>query len=330
MNPIKRFRQYREVILIDDYTFSGGGGRPIYTYYRYKVNQGHTDILFLRLATRGSLFKVFLLLFFQKRIIVNGIATFRHWSVYPVCFLKKNVIIYLHEAAPHVEPFRQGNPLKFRFFKYFLGHRKIAFVSDWQQRYFEGFTRIPKARVVFNALNFPALPEQEEAVIKIGSIGFQSRYKNIDFYSKVADEAVRRGLPYRFYWVGGEGGEMKQIYHSPQVIWLGDQDQVMDMLNHFDVIFFPSYGDTFGLVLIEALFKGKRIVSYVENGLAPFLKVQPACRVYDVMDETEALKNIGAVLKENVDLDKHRALAYELCDVRKLESRLQAFFNDEF
>lgn len=206
MNPIKRFAQYKEVILLEDFSFSGGGGRPIYTYYRYKVNQGHTDILFLRLALRGSLLKVFLLLFFQKKIIVNGVSSFRYWSVCLLCFFKRNVVIYLHEAAPHVEPFRKANPLKFRFFRYFLANRKIAFVSEWQQRYFEGFCPIPKAKIVFNALNFPALPTGSAGVVRVCSIGYQSAYKNVDFFSKVADEAVKQNLPYAFYWVGGKGG----------------------------------------------------------------------------------------------------------------------------
>lgn len=119
---------------------------------------------------------------------------------------------------------------------------------------------------------------------------------------------------------------MNHLYHSPHVNWLGDQDQVMDILNDFDVLFFPSYGDTFGLVLVEALFKGKRIVSFVENGMAPFLKNLPGCRVFNQMEETDVLKLIDVVLKEKIDLDKNMALAYELCDVRKLESRLQDLF----
>lgn len=328
MNPLKRFARYREVILIDDYTFSGGGGRPIYTYYRYKVNEGHTDILFLRLALRGSLFKVLLLLFFRKKIVVNGIATFRHWSVYFVCLFKKNVVIYLHEAAPHVEPFRKGNPLKFRLFRHFLANRKIAFVSEWQQKYFEGFCKIPRAKIVFNALNFPAVPAQTGKAVKIASVGFQSGYKNVDFFSKVADEAARRNLPFAFYWVGGAGGDVKQFYHSPHVHWLGDQDQVMDILNHVDLLFFPSYGDTFGLVLIEAMYKGLRVVSYKENGLAPFIKDLKGCRVFDRFIEEEVLDHIAAVLNEEVDLVRNRTLAYELCGVQNMEKRLDAFFQE--
>lgn len=328
MNPLKRFAHYKEVILIDDYSLAGGGGRPIYTYYRHKLAQGQTDILFLRLALRGSLLKVLLLLFFRKRVIVNGLSVFRHWSVYLVCWARKNCIIYLHEMAPHVEPFRQQNPFKFRLFKHFLAKRKVAFVSEWQRKYFEGFCAVPKAKVVFNAINFPLLPDQKKGTVNIASVGYQSRYKNVDFFSKVADEAAKKNLPYAFYWVGGEGGEMGRMYHSPQVTWLSDQEQVMDLLNHVDVLFFPSYGDTFGLVLIEALFKGKKIVSYAENGLAPFLKNLAGCRVYEHMNEDAALHNIAAVLNEEVDLGKSKAMAYELCDVRNLERRFDAFFTE--
>jgi glycosyltransferase involved in cell wall biosynthesis len=318
--------RYKEIIVIEDYTFAGGSARPIYTYYRHKINRGENDILFLRLTLRRSLLKLLLLLLFKNRIIINGISAFHYWTVFLVCFLKKDVIVYLHEAAPHVEPFIKQNPWKFRLFRRVLQKKKIAFVSEWQRKYFEQLAPVKRSKLVYNAIGFPNLEGFSKNEINIVMIAFQSRYKNVPFFSKVADLAKEKNLPYKFHWIGGEGGDMNQMYHSPHVNWMGDQEQIMDLLNHFDVFFFPSYGDTFGLVLIEALYKGKRIVSYRENGLAPHLEVLDGCKVFDRLNEDEALNDIAAVLKDEVDINQHRALAYELCDVRKLEERLNDLF----
>lgn len=326
MNPFKSFIQYKEVILIGDYTMTGGGSRPIYTYYRYKVNKGHNDVLLLRLALRKSLLKVFLLLFFKKRIIINSLVPFRYWPVHLLCFLQKDVIIYLHEAAPHVEPFRQNAPLRFKMAMKFLGSKKVAFVSEWQKKYFEGLCKLGRTKIVYNALNLPSYTELNGNKINIVTIGFQSQYKNVPFFSKVADSAFEKGLPYQFHWIGGDAGDMNAMYHSPHVNWMGDQEQTMDLLNQFDLFFFPSFGDTFGLVLIEALYKGKKIVSFQENGLAPFLAELKGCRVFTQMNEVAVLNDIAAVLEEDVDLVKNRELVNHLCSVEKLEQRLDAFF----
>jgi glycosyltransferase involved in cell wall biosynthesis len=158
-------------------------------------------------------------------------------------------------------------------------------------------------------------------------IGYQSKIKNVSFFSKVADMAAEKNLPYEFVWVGGEGGGMKDLYHSPHVKWIGDQEHVMDTLNSIDVLLFTSYSDTFGLVLAEALFKGKRIVSYVENGLAPFIEQLEGCRIFKTFDESLVLNQLQEVLSEAVNINKYKELAAYLCSMENFEKRFDELFS---
>jgi glycosyltransferase involved in cell wall biosynthesis len=157
-------------------------------------------------------------------------------------------------------------------------------------------------------------------------IGYQTENKNVSFFSKVADRSVGKGLPYQFVWIGGYAGETKKLYRSKNVLWVGDQDQVMDTLNSIDILLFTSCSDTFGLALAEALVKGKRIVSYVENGLAPFLEKLKGCRIYKCFDEEVVLACIEEVCQEKVDVHRHQELAMELCSMQNFEQRLNDLF----
>lgn len=320
-------KKYSELIILHDYTLAGGSGRPIYNYYKHKLATSAEKIALLRMTSRNSYLKLFYLAYSSRRIIVNGISCFRYWPVLLICFLNKNLIIYLHEAAPHVEPFAKSNPVKFKLFIRLLGKRKVAFVSEWQRQYFLKFTPVPNYKIIYNNITFPYIRPADEHITTVAMIGYQSKYKNVSFFSKVADASAAENLPYRFVWVGGEGGEMKEMYHSKNVHWLGDQEHVMDTLNSIDVLLFTSYGDTFGLVLTEALFKGKRIVSYRENGLAPFLEQLQGCRIYDRFDEGLVLKLLHEATQEAVDLAAHQKLCFDLCSMANFERRLDELFS---
>ncbi len=319
-------RKYHELIVLKDYTLMGGSARPIYNYYKHQLATSEKKIALLRLVYRHSYLKLLYLSLFSDRVIINGISCFNYWIVLFICFAKRNLIIYLHEAAPHAEPFAEKSPLKFKLFVQLLNNKKVAFVSEWQRQYFQKFVDIQRYKIIYNNMNFPYTRSGDENIVTVGMVAYQSRYKNVSFFSKVADEAARRILPYKFIWVGGEGGEMKEMYHSEQVEWLGDQEHVMDTLNSIDILLFTSYGDTFGLVLTEALFKGKRIVSYAENGLSPFITELKGCRIYDKFDEALVLKFLDEVLKETVDINKHKELAYYLCSMENFEKRLEEIF----
>lgn len=319
-------KKYKEIIIVQDYTFSGGGARPIYTYYRNQVNKGHEDVLMLRLIEKRSVIKLLLLLFFKNRFIVNGIAPFYSWITYVICFLKNSVIIYLHEAGPHVDAFKQSHSVKGWLFEKLLQRKKVAFVSEWQQQYFQEHYQLGKTKILYNAMFMPRL--QTNDTVNICMIAYQTRNKNVDFFSRVADHAAQKGLPYKFYWIGGDGGESKSLYHSEHVTWLGDQDQILDLLNHFQVLLFTSQSDTFGLVLMEAVYKGKYIVTYKENGLAQYLKNLQGCRVFNEFDEERVLNDIASVLHDKVDIQANRELADRLCNVEYLEKRLNDFFTE--
>lgn len=319
-------KKYDELIVVEDLTFSGGGARPIINYYNVQSVKAQKKLALVRLVYRNSFLKLLYYAINTKKVIINSLTCFKYWGVILVCYAKKNTIIYVHDSAPHTEPFAEKYPLKFKLFLKLLQIRKVAFVSEWQAKYWLDKLSIPRYRIIYNNVNFSYEPLAGEKKITIGMIAYQNKNKNVSFFSKVADESHNKGLPYHFVWVGGQGGEMKDLYHSPHVAWLGDQEHIMDTLNSIDVLLFTSMADSFPLVMAEALFKAKRIVSYTQNGFADYIVNLPGCRLYNSFNEEKVLECIQEVLRENVEEEKHKALARRLCSMENFEKRLDELF----
>lgn len=319
-------KKYDELIVVEDLTFSGGGARPIINYYNHQSLKANKKLALVRLVYRNSFIKLLYYSFQSENIIINSLTCFKYWSVILVSYAKKNTIIYVHDSAPHTEPFAKKYPLRFNLFLKLLKKRKVAFVSEWQSKYFLQRVSIPRYKIIYNNINFPYESPGTENITTIGMIAYQNENKNVSFFSKVADEAYKRNLPYRFTWVGGQGGEIDNLYHSKHVQWLGDQEHVMDTLNNIDVLLFTSQADSFPLVVAEALSKGKKIVSYTQNGFADHIANLQGCRLYDSFDESLVLDMLGQVLKENIDKEKYKNLIYYLCSIENFEKRLEELF----
>lgn len=319
-------KKYDELIVVEDLTFSGGGARPIINYYNHQVLKANKKLALVRLVYRNSFIKLLYYSFQSEKIIINSLTCFKYWAVIFVCYAKKNTIIYVHDSAPHTEPFAKKYPFKFKLFLKFLQKRKVAFVSEWQSKYFLQRVSVPRYKIIYNNINLPYEKPSAGNIITIGMIAYQNENKNVSFFSKVADEAYKRTLPYKFTWVGGQGGELNDLYHSKHVQWLGDQEHVMDTLNSIDVLLFTSQADSFPLVIAEALSKGKRIVSYTENGFASHIGELKGCRLFDSFNESLVLDMIEQVIKEDVDEQKHKDLAYHLCSMENFEKRLEELF----
>jgi glycosyltransferase involved in cell wall biosynthesis len=310
---------------VEDVSLSGGGARPIFNYYNSQLAKKKKEIILIRLVYKNSLIKLIYLAFFSEKIIINSLICFKYWTVILICYLKKNTIIYVHDSAPHTKPFAERHPLKFKHFLRLLQKRKVAFVSEWQSKYFLQQVSIPRYKIIYNNINFP-YERSTENTITIAMVAYQNENKNVSFFSKVADEAFNQKLPYTFNWAGGQGGETAGLYHSQNVQWLGDQEHVMDILNNIDVFLFTSQADSFPLVFAEVLFKGKRIVSYTENGFASHITSLKGCKLYNSFNENIVLSKIEEVLKETVDVHKHKELAYSLCSIENFENRLEEVF----
>ena len=318
-------QRYDELIVVEDVSLSGGGARPIFNYYNRQLSKKEKKLTLVRLVYKNSFIKLLYLAFFSDKVIINSVICFKYWVVIIICYAKKNTVIYVHDTAPHIVPFSKMYPAKFKHFLRLLNKRKVGFVSEWQAEYFLKQVDIPRYKVIYNTINFPYEKPAGDLIL-LAMIGYQSEYKNVSFFSKVADEAYNQKLPYKFIWVGGKGGDTTGFYYSEHVDWIGDQDQVMDILNHVDIFLFTSHTDSFPLVFAEALFKGKKIVSYTENGFASHIAKLKGCKLYDVLDEKLALKKVQEVLQEPVDPAKHKELAYHLCSIENFEKRLEELF----
>lgn len=326
MTALKRSgKKYDELIVVEDVSLSGGGARPIFNYFNYQVSRKEKDMAMVRLVYRNSFLKMLYYSLRSDTVIVNSLTCYKYWSVILVTWLKKNTVIYLHDCAPHTEPFEKKHPFRFRLFLRFIQKRKVGFVSEWQSEYWLQRIKVPRYKIIYNNISFSFEKAARQTLI-VGMVAYQNENKNVSFFSHVADEAARQGLPYSFIWAGGQGGDTSGLYHSTHVRWLGDQEHVMDLLNQVDLLLFTSKADSFPLVFAEALFKGKRIVSYSQNGFAQHVKGLPGCRLYDAFDEKKVLALLQEVQQEQPDTRRHREIAENLCSIENFEKRIEELF----
>jgi hypothetical protein len=315
--------KYSKIIIIEDFTPTGGGGRPIYNYYRHKQAKGE-NILFFRLNYRFNFLRVIVIfLFYKRQIIINGITAFKFWSVLFFSLFKKNILIYLHEAEPHVEPFRKQHPFKFYLLKIILGKRKVAFCSEWQKEYFKQFSPLSFSKVVYNTFALPVKLEKSN-LTTVCMVGYQTINKNVSFFSELADFSKQQKDSFQFVWIGGDGGDGDKVYKSDHVLWLGDHDNIYDILNNVDILLFTSKADCFPLSVLEAIAKHKRIIAYKENGIAPFLKNLRGSYVFDEFDIKSIYCSLNKILLKEVDVEAYDSLIYDLCSFQQFEKRMES------
>ncbi|MFG2885995.1 glycosyltransferase family 4 protein [Streptomyces sp. NPDC048297] len=109
-------------------------------------------------------------------------------------------------------------------------------------------------------------PGERPRIVMVGSM--QDR-KGLDLFSRVAELAYARGLPWRFAWIGHKTWRIgASTLLSDRVEWMGalSRDRVREELAASDVFFPSSVDDPMPLSVVEAVQQRLRTVTYHRVG----------------------------------------------------------------
>jgi hypothetical protein len=112
----------------------------------------------------------------------------------------------------------------------------------------------------------------------VGIVGRLQPWKGQDVFLRAAEEVVRAEPLARFAVVGGpilgwEGpypDDLRRLAHrlgiADRVVFAGHQDDVVPWFDAMDVVVHASFGEPFGLVVVEAMALGKPVVASADGG----------------------------------------------------------------
>ncbi|RKN37728.1 glycosyltransferase [Streptomyces hoynatensis] len=160
-------------------------------------------------------------------------------------------------------------------------------------------------------------------MIMVGTV--QDR-KGVDLFSRVAELAHARGLPWRFSWVGWKTPRIAQkTLLSDRVEWMGalSRDRVREELAASDVFFLSSVDDPMPLSVVEAVQHRLRIATFHRVGSREVLDGVRGYRAYTEYTPEAAFEALRAVLAEEVDEERYREVE-ELFDIPAFSARMSA------
>ncbi|WP_052852504.1 glycosyltransferase family 4 protein [Streptomyces avicenniae] len=160
-------------------------------------------------------------------------------------------------------------------------------------------------------------------MVMVGTV--QDR-KGVDLFSRVAELAHARGLPWRFSWVGWKTPRIaRRTLLSDRVEWMGalSRDRVREELAASDVFFLSSVDDPMPLSVVEAVQHRLRIATFHRVGSREVLEGVSGYRAYTEYTPEAALDALAAVLGEDVDEERYREVE-ELFDIPAFSARMSA------
>jgi len=139
-----------------------------------------------------------------------------------------------------------------------------------------------------------------EGVIKILFVGLLSKNKNLDAVISVCQSLSIEGLKLELHIVGDgpRASEFKNHITNFPVIFYGhitDRKTLMDLYRRTDLLFVPSFTESFGIVYVEAMSQSLPVI-YTKNqgfdGFFPNGTVGFAVDPYNIDEMKDAVKNV--------------------------------------
>jgi glycosyltransferase involved in cell wall biosynthesis len=324
MHFFTRLRKAKVVFVAYDYNPTGGSCVSANHYFNYWRSQGAV-VEKLSLNVRYGFFKITAACMFAKNIVFNGLYCFNFLELIFVCLLRKDSIIYLHESEYAFSTFEKQTPFKFALLKRAIKNHKIACISKLQQDYLHAAFGNIKTHLIYNTEPFIKKLERNEDAINILMVGYLMQRKGVDFYSKLADYAKDKNPNWKFYWIGGPGGERKPLYFSENVTWMGAQASPHYYYDKIDLFFLSSIDEPMGLVCAEALMHHKKCIVYKNTGFAEFIGDIEGCSIYEAYTVESAYEVIEKAISTSLDIAKTDKLLNHYFSVEAFSKRLDDF-----
>lgn len=321
MSRIRKLKETKLVIILNGFAFYGGASKPIFNYYKHSLNNGERVEL-IDLQSLKGVIKFILAAFFAPHILVNGLAAMNSWTVLLLCYFRRGVIFYCHEAEYAFEAFKTRTPLKFRLLKRIFPKLIVACVSKWQCDYISSTFKVKESTVVYNNIDLDTAKSLDATKTNIVMLGYLMHRKGVDLFSKVADLAAKTNPDMCFTWIGA--GDTSGLYLSPNVNWIGEMLKPETLLLQTDLFFLSSMDDPFPLACLEALAYKKKCVVYRNTGTAEVIKDISGCAVFDEYSPEAAFEAILNALDAQLDLSKVEYVRTNVSSIKSFTKRLDS------
>lgn len=233
------------------------------------------------------------------------------------------------------------------FYRLFTGSFQVIIgVSDFVKEKLVEIMKVnpQKISVVHNGINMnkyhqslsppdDLLHMRKENTYTIGFIGRMEEFKRPDLFITIASEIVKKRNNFSFIMVGDGSGlrKYRQLASHYGIDghckFLGFRRDVPNILKLFDALFFPSSGEAFGIVILEAMAMGvpvfalrggaiSEIISHRENSI--LLDTTDPARIAHYIIEVLEEKNLIHTIKEQGKKDVQSKFSIE-SNARKVE-----------
>ena len=207
---------------------------------------------------------------------------------------------------------------------------RIVFITEAQRKQFQRYCPFPrnlahKSRVIHNAIEPEIiLPRKSDCggALKVIYVGRLEETKGIHDLLRLAKNLVDSGV---FFLVVGSGKNFQYPDHQPSnVSFIGNipNRKLMSYYDQSQIFILPSYSESFGIVVLEAMARGLVILvsdlpclrEYLQEGINAF---------FFPVGDVEKMKQLILYIRDNPDL-RREISANNLRDVRQFTIARQA------
>lgn len=319
------YRKLKLAIILYQANNAGGAWRSIMTYHR-SAEMMSEPVKLINRSNRRTFRQVLAAAIAAPRLLFNGLDSFLRWEAIIVCLLRRDSLIYLHETAYMLDQFEKQSPFRFRLVGNILKRNPILAVSEQAAKQYRERFGSHNVFVAYECLPAPADISPRNDSKRICMVGTIDERKGASFFSRVADLASEKHLPWEFHWIGSKGSE-ESSYLSDNVTWWGWLDSPRGFVKNCDLFFLASVDDPFPLACLEALQDHVRAVAYTGTGAAEMIRDLAGCGVYSTYEAGDALEAIRSALAAGLDVVESDRLMAELIEVPAFQARMDTILS---
>ena len=227
--------------------------------------------------------------------------------------------IYIHETSWGLNLFEELQPERYADLLSYARQFNFFCVSQKQANYIRAIFGAMNINVIYETTSLPksiyAAPSNKSLntrnPLRIVMSGTLQPRKGVTLFSRVADIAAEKNLPWEFYWVGHEVKKyVNDSYKSKNVEFIGrlDGKEYLDFLQECDIFFLSSEDDPFPLSCLEAIKCYKRLIVFKGTGISEILYGINGARIYKDYVPEAAFKALHSVAASKIDIELYSAL----------------------
>ncbi|MEO3750367.1 glycosyltransferase family 4 protein [Streptomyces sp. B6B3] len=322
-------------VLGTSFSYGTGVALPVLTYTQSLVAHSPVDVRYFDLAAFPYPEHAADALGGAETVLVNSLAPFWRCAVTndlvgTLLDAGRPVHLYAHETEYVLGYEAQRCPERHRALLRLLPRMRVLCVSRAQADMFRQLG-VPDPIVVYNTVprdghRRPARRRPGVDRPRVVMVGTVQDRKGVDLFSRVAELAHARGLPWRFAWIGRRTPRVAEgSLQSDRVAWLGalSRDRVREELAASDAFFLSSVDDPMPLSVVEAVQHRLRVVAYRRVGSHEVLDGVRGYRAFAEYEPAAALAALRDALDEEVSPAAYREVA-ELFDAPAFAARMSA------